>query len=264
MVRIPTFAGRSDATATNDENADGVVDSRDDAIAADRADATDRAEQIDERSERRLVRGRRDGTADVPAPAADGTREPLVNDRVAGTTGRAAVAPGDHLTETPTGRVVDTSAGHLVETPTGFVDPDPTTTGRVAPTATPVDTEPDTDTEPVVVPRGPRPRASLFATLGLLVGVVAAATVLTGVLADFGIALGVLGALFSVGGFSATARRHVAGRFDAVLGFVFSLAAVVLGILAVTNSLDWLSLNTDTIPAFHTWLHAQWTALTGG
>ncbi|WP_344078941.1 hypothetical protein [Luedemannella helvata] len=250
------MTGRSDATATKDENADGVVDSRDDAIAADRA------EQIDDRTERRLVRGRRDGTADVAAPVDTSAREPLVTDRVAGTvddrdaTGR--LTPVDERAtvdeRTATGRFTPVDGRTTVD--------EPTATGRVAP----VTTEPDTDddTTPAVEPRGPRPRASLFATLGLLVGVVAAATVLTGVLADFGIALGVIGALFSLGGFSATARRHVAGRFDAVLGFFLSLAAVVLGVLAVTNSLSWLSLDTDTIPAVHTWLHDQWTALTGG
>ncbi|GAA1787776.1 hypothetical protein GCM10009682_07200 [Luedemannella flava] len=255
MVRIPTFAGRSDATATKDENADGVVDGRDDAIAAERA------EQIDERAERRLVRGRRDGTADVAAPAVTDTREPLVNDRA---TGRVVEAPTGRVTDAPTGRVVEAPTGRVTDAPTGRVVTDPTTTGRITPVTTaPVVTEPDTaDTEPAAVPRGPRPRASLSATLGLLFGVVAAATVLTGVLADFGLALGVLGALFSVGGFSATTRRHVAGRFDAILGFLLSLAAVVLGILAVTGSLSWLSLDTDTIPAFHTWLHSQWSALT--
>jgi hypothetical protein len=218
VVRIPSLAGRSNATATTDENGDGVVDARDDAIAT---------EKIDDRTERRLVRGRRDGTADVAEPVTEQPTEYLVNDRAAGTVS------------------------------------DPATTGHIPVVATPVTertVDDEVDETPVV--RGPRARASLFATLGLFVGVVAAATVLTGVLADFGLALGVVGALLSLGGFAATSRRHVAGRFDAILGFVLSLAAVVVGILAVTDNLSWLSLDTDTIPQFHTWLHDQWHNLT--
>jgi len=57
VVRLPTYAGRSDATASNDENGDGVVDSRDDALVN---------EQIDERGERKLIRARRDDTSATP------------------------------------------------------------------------------------------------------------------------------------------------------------------------------------------------------
>jgi hypothetical protein len=291
VVRIPTFAGRSDATATNDENGDGVVDSRDDAPVN---------EQIDERAERKLVRARRDDTSATPVvapPTATGRVAVDPAGRVTDADGRAVPDPDGPVVTDRDGRVVPhsdgravtDSDGRVVTDPDGRVVTDPATTGRVGsgpvvadpestgrlravPAGTvvtePDGTEPDgieraDDVEPAAVPKGPRPRASLFATLGLLFGVVSAAAVLTGVLADFGIALGVVGALCSLGGFSATARRHVAGRFDAVLGFVLSLAAVVLGILAVTDSLSWLSLDTDTIPAVRDWLHQQWNALTG-
>jgi len=300
VVRIPTFAGRSDATATNDENGDGVVDSRDDALVN---------EQIDERGERKLVRARRDDTSGTPVvttatgraatdPASrvtdadghvvtDGNGR-VLTDRdgrvVSDRDGRVVSDRDGRLVPESDGRVVTDSDGRAVTDSDGRIVTDPAATGRVGsgpvvadPEATgrlravpagTVVTEPDgteraDDVEPAAVPKGPRPRASLFATLGLLFGVVSAAAVLTGVLADFGIGLGVVGALCSLGGFSATARRHVAGRFDAVLGFVLSLAAVVLGILAVTGSLSWLSLDTDTIPAVRDWLHQQWNALTG-
>ena len=70
------------------------------------------------------------------------------------------------------------------------------------------------DHTPDTVPAGPRPRASLMATLGLIVGVAAALAVLTGVLAGYGVALGVVGLFLSIGGISATGRRHVAGKSD--------------------------------------------------
>ena len=73
--------------------------------------------------------------------------------------------------------------------------------------------EPDT---PVVT--GPRPRASLVATLSLVVGVASAITVLTGVLAGPGVALGLIAAFLGIGGMAATSRRHVAGKSDALAG----------------------------------------------
>jgi hypothetical protein len=122
----------------------------------------------------------------------------------------------------------------------------------------------ETETEPTVVaPAGPRPRSSLFATLSLIVGLVAVLAVLTGMLADVGVGLGIVAAVFSIGGLSATSRRHIAGRFDAVLGLGFALVAIVVGILAITNSLPWLTLETDTVPQVRDWLLTQWNTITG-
>ena len=118
--------------------------------------------------------------------------------------------------------------------------------------------------EPTVVePVGPRPRSSLFATLSLIVGVIAVVAVFTGMLADAGVGLGIVAAVLSIGGLSATRRRHVAGRFDAMLGLVLGLAAIMIGILAITNSLSWLSLDTDTIPPVRDWLVSHWNSVTG-
>lgn len=203
MVRIPSSVERSDATATKDENSDGVVDQRDDRIAADAqaVQAREQAVQDPEQKDERFGRWRR-------------TRE-------------SAPVVADPLTEE---RAVDSD---------------------------------DARTEvPVAV--GPRPRASFFATLGLIFGVAAVLVVLTGVLAPLGFALGVLGAIFSIGGLSATSRRHVAGRFDALVGLGLSLVAVVIGILVMSDSLGWLSTDTDTVPQFRDWLRTQWDALTRG
>ena len=56
---------------------------------------------------------------------------------------------------------------------------------------------------------------------------------------------------------------YVAGRFDAMLGLVLALVAIVVGILAVTNSLSWLNLDTDTVPQVRDWLVTHWNSVTG-
>ncbi|MGW0431270.1 thrombospondin [Micromonospora sp. NPDC003197] len=108
-----------------------------------------------------------------------------------------------------------------------------------------------------VVPAGPRPRASMLATLGLIVGVAAALFVLTGTLAGYGIGLGVLALLFSIGGVSATGRRHVAGKTDALIGLMLGLGAVLLGVLAVSGEFGWPTMDGDTVQRFREWLDSQ-------
>lgn len=109
-------------------------------------------------------------------------------------------------------------------------------------------------------PLGPRPRASVLATLSLVTGVVAAIAVLTGALAGYGAALGVLALLLSIGGFSATARRHVAGRSLALLGLILGLGAVVVGILALAGALSWLSTDSNTVDRIGEWLSSHFRA----
>ncbi|MEG3635178.1 DUF308 domain-containing protein [Micromonospora palythoicola] len=106
-------------------------------------------------------------------------------------------------------------------------------------------------------PAGPRPRASLLATLGLIVGVGSVLFVLTGALAGYGIALGAVGAVLAVLGLMATRRRHVAGKSDALLGIAFGLGAVVLGVLAMTGQYDWPTTDGDTVVRFREWLDSQ-------
>lgn len=109
----------------------------------------------------------------------------------------------------------------------------------------------------VVVDRGPRPRASLLATTSLIIGVAGALFVLTGALAGYGMVLGGIGALLGVAGLSATRRRHVAGTTEAMLGLIFGLGAVVLGILAMTGQFLWPSTDGDWVQRFREWLDAQ-------
>ncbi|MEV2238627.1 thrombospondin [Micromonospora sp. NPDC049891] len=106
-------------------------------------------------------------------------------------------------------------------------------------------------------PVGPRPRASLLATLGLIVGVGGTLFVLTGILAGYGIALGAVGAVLAVLGLIATRRRHIAGKSDALLGIAFGLGAVVLGVLAMTGQYDWPTTDGDLVARFREWLDSQ-------
>ena len=103
----------------------------------------------------------------------------------------------------------------------------------------------------------PRPRSSGLATIGLIAGVLAVAAVATGVLAAPGVALGVVAALLGVGGVAATGRRHVAGRSEALFAVLLGLAAVVFGILALSDSLSWLSSNTNEVSRLRDWLNDQ-------
>jgi hypothetical protein len=121
-----------------------------------------------------------------------------------------------------------------------------------------VDRVPDADREPeVVAPAGPRPRASMLATLSLVFGVAAALFVLSGTLAGYGIALGVVALLLSVGGFSATGRRHVAGKTDAIIGLLLGLGAVLVGVLAMTGQFSWPNTDADLVQRFREWLDTQ-------
>ncbi len=105
---------------------------------------------------------------------------------------------------------------------------------------------------PVVA--GPRPRASLLATLGLILGVGGALLVLSGPLLGYGIGVSVLALILSLGGISATGKRHVAGRLDAVIGMLLALAAIVVGVLALTGSLSWLGTDMHPVDSIRHWL----------
>jgi hypothetical protein len=112
-----------------------------------------------------------------------------------------------------------------------------------------------TERTPVVA--GPRPRASLLATLGLILGVASVLLVLSGPLLGYGIAVGGLALILSLSGIHATGRRHVAGKSDALIGMVLSLGAIVLGVLALTGSLSWLGTDVSTVNNLREWLDAQ-------
>ncbi|RZU50004.1 hypothetical protein EV385_1763 [Krasilnikovia cinnamomea] len=103
----------------------------------------------------------------------------------------------------------------------------------------------------------PRPRASLLATLGLIVAVGAALLVLSGPLVGYGIGLAGLALVLSLAGFSATGKRHVAGKTDALIGMCVALGAIVVGVLALTGSLPWLGTDTQPVSNLREWLDAQ-------
>jgi hypothetical protein len=104
---------------------------------------------------------------------------------------------------------------------------------------------------------GPKPRASLLATFGLICAVAAALLVLSGPLLGYGVGLAVLALILSLSGLRATRRRHVAGKTDGLIGMVLSLAAIVVGVLAMTGSLAWLGTDAQTVTTVRHWLDAQ-------
>jgi len=108
-----------------------------------------------------------------------------------------------------------------------------------------------------VVPVGPKPRSSMLATLGLILGVAAALLVLSGPLLGYGIGVAVLALVLSLSGIHATGKRHVAGKTDALIGMVLALAAIVVGVLALTGSLSWLGTDMHPVNTLRQWLDAQ-------
>ncbi|MFI2646278.1 thrombospondin [Micromonospora fulviviridis] len=226
---------RNDPARTEDVNDDGVVDERD--RADDRPVVTDRDEERttyrsaatatdDERATEAERRA-----ADRAAAARAATARPTGPD---GRRTRATVDPGPTLE-----RTVDLDGDGRPDRP---ADRDPAVE-RVEPVTT------------------KRPRASLLATLGLIVSVVGALFVLSGTLAGYGIGLGAVGAVLAVLGLIATRRRHVAGKTDALIGVVVGLAAVVLGIVAMTGQFDWPTTDGEWVGRFREWLDSQFAGL---
>jgi hypothetical protein len=260
---VALFSDRRDVPAQRDENADGRIDERDDRIATERrddaayeeradaattpdqnrtTDATMAPEQAREAQplstreqfdEREVARRRSDEMADgvQPAPAVWAEPTPAADDRADGV-------------RTDSVRTDDrTDSVRTDDVPRHDTDPE-------------VEPRSDVEDRPTVVV-GPRPRASLLATLSLIVGVVAAVSVLTGVLAGPGVALGIVAALLGLGGVGATARRHVAGKSDALLGLALGVAAVIVGVLAVSGNLPWLNPDTNYVTSVHDWMQAR-------
>ncbi|MEU4687621.1 hypothetical protein [Actinoplanes sp. NPDC023714] len=115
-----------------------------------------------------------------------------------------------------------------------------------------------TEDRPAAEPvRDRKPRASLAATLGLILGVAGALLVLSGPLVGYGIGVAALGLIFSVVGFFATRKRHIAGKTDALIGLLLSIAAIVVGILALTGSLSWLGTDMQPASDLRQWLDTQ-------
>jgi hypothetical protein len=103
-----------------------------------------------------------------------------------------------------------------------------------------------------------RPRwahSSVSAITGLVVGVVALGTTLTGLLAPLGVAVGIVGALVSLLGLLRAGKRGVTGHGAAFIGLVTSMAAIVLGVLAMQGELSWLNSNTNEVSQLRNWLN---------
>ncbi|MFY1690115.1 thrombospondin [Plantactinospora sp. WMMB782] len=257
----------SEPAPTRDENRDGRVDSRD-----SHDDSHDgRVDSTDSRAER--------ATAGATTTDA-GTRSAADRDAAArtGSTATARTEERADAARTDTSRSDTVRSDDTAGRRPGTAVAEPETASRTAPPVAPAPkTEPRRDadgtteperglgestpqTEPVVVDRGPRPRASMLATLSLVLGVSAAAFVLAGALAGYGIVLGTLALLLGVSGVSATARRHVAGRTDALIGIVLGVGAVVVAVLAMTGQFDWPTTDGDTVVRFREWLDSQFVA----
>lgn len=126
---------------------------------------------------------------------------------------------------------------------------------KVQTAPTPVTEDRRVVAEPVVT--GPKPRASLLATFGLILSVAGALLVLSGPLLGYGIGVAGLALILSLCGIRATRRRHVAGKFDAMLGMIISLAAIVVGVLALTGSLSWAGTDIQPVTSVREWLDTQ-------
>ncbi len=118
---------------------------------------------------------------------------------------------------------------------------------------------PESDTRPAPAPvaAGPKPRASLLATLGLITGVGGALLVLSGPLAGYGIGVAGLALVLSLAGLRATRKRHVAGKTDALIGLVLALGAITLGVFALTGTLSWAGTDVQPVNNLREWLDAQ-------
>ncbi|MFI7434688.1 thrombospondin [Micromonospora haikouensis] len=270
-MKIPSLLSRRNEPATTyDSNGDGRVDERDGVVASGTDGRPDGQPVVTDR-------GGEQTTYRSSATATDGERASDVERRAAerGALARAATARAT-TARTPDGELRrPTTAAPTVDSP----DPERATdrerdasrslpaaptaaqaTDRTAERPLPADrTDADAEArrEPVPVVAGPKPRASLLATLGLVVGVAGLAAVLTGTLAGYGIAVGALGAVLSVFGLLATRRRHIAGKTDALLGMAFGVAAVVLGVLAMTGQFVWPTTDGDWVQRLREWLDSQ-------
>ncbi|MGW1061987.1 thrombospondin [Micromonospora rubida] len=295
-MKIPSLLSRRNEPATtNDSNGDGRVDEFERAVATDTGSRPDGRPVLTDRGDEQTTY-RSSTTASDGERASDADRQAAEQGaRARAATARAATArtPDGEAQRPPTGLstapAAPTTTGSPTTEPTLDLDRDrtagrplpadptvgkpagrgrplpadptigrPAGRGRTAEQPAPVDrTGADGETRPEPVALGPRPRASLLATLGLIVGVAGALAVLTGTLAGYGIAVGVLGAVLSVFGLLATRRRHIAGKTDALLGMAFGIAAVVLGVLAMTGQFDWPTTDGDWVQRLREWLDSQ-------
>jgi hypothetical protein len=114
-------------------------------------------------------------------------------------------------------------------------------------------------TRPAPPPPKIRARASVMATIALIVGLTSVYCALTGRLAPVAVVLGVIGLLLSFVGLSATGRPRIAGSGMAVLALLLSVGGAVLGVLAMNDSATWLDSDVDQVARLRDWLDTQFT-----
>jgi hypothetical protein len=180
---------------------------------------------------------------------------PMFGRHTSAPTNRATNNPGDTVGDERGERFVsspDEGRTDLVRNHSDQTEPMPT----AEPGAEPV-------TEPVAEPVGDSKRwthVSALATLSLIVGTLAVAATLTGLLAPLGFAAGVLAVLIGILALYAVRRPAVTGHTLLGIGVLFGLVAIVLSLLAMNHSLSWLDSKKDEIATVHTWLdaHIHW------
>ena len=111
------------------------------------------------------------------------------------------------------------------------------------------------DTVPLVVPY--RARVAPMAAISLVLGVVAVCATLTGLLAPAGVVAGVLATVAGVAGLARKRRYDRTGRGLAAFGVLLGIAAAVVGVLAISGQLSWLSSRSNEVAQVHDWLVAR-------
>jgi hypothetical protein len=102
-----------------------------------------------------------------------------------------------------------------------------------------------------------RHRASVLATVSLLLAAPAVVAVGTGLLAAPGAAVGLVAAVLGLSGIRATRHIQISGRGNAIVGLVLGLVAVLIGALVVTGVFPWIDASTNEVARIHGWLDAH-------
>ncbi|GIJ47541.1 hypothetical protein Val02_44270 [Virgisporangium aliadipatigenens] len=220
----PTAVGSARTTTDPaDTNRDGVVD-RDEARAAH------------ERVEALRAKRERHGTA-TPPPT------PVQDAKVLKDRDRDGIDDRDEVTTTR----IATRPAVVQKDRTVVVDRD----------RDGVDDRDEVAPPPAPAPQKIRARASLIATLALLVGVTSVYAALTGVLAPVAVVLGVIGLILSFGGMSASGKPRIAGGGLALFALILSVGGAVLGVLAMNHTTGWLDSDIDQVARLRDWIDTQ-------
>jgi hypothetical protein len=102
---------------------------------------------------------------------------------------------------------------------------------------------------------------SKSATLGLITGIMALGASLTGLLAPQGAALGVLSVVICLVGLRAVDKPYVTGHGLVVLGLFAAVAAILIGLVAMTGEFNWPNSGTNEVDRVHDWLDENWSWL---